>query len=195
MSEPPESSRGPEGSRSSALPRLALLVGVIVALGLGWLLNDLRLQFRATSATVNAKLPSILEKAETSAAALAELSEDVRQLRDLAGATGPRDATLAAYADVILDRIETSNAMIGTKSRLSKSLNDPVPAAEWTAAARKEALWLTFRAKSKSELLARLTENKFGSEWQVQPPGGEPQPLRQWVESQADAAAATHPAR
>jgi hypothetical protein len=156
-----------------------------------------RLQLRHTSATINEKLPSILEKTERSAAALAELSEDVGQLRDLAGATGPRDATLAAYADSILDRIEASDLLIGTRSKLSGKLDDPQAAKEWTAAARKEALWLTFRAKSKVELLKRLTETKFGSEWHVQRSGGDVNvtPLREWIEAQPDLRLPADPAK
>ena len=48
--------------------------------------------------------------------------------------------------------------------------------------ARKEALWLTFRAKSKEELLRRLCKNKFGSDWLVVPAEGKaaPRPLLEW---------------
>ena len=170
------------------LRTLAYIVALLVALLFAWLINDVRLQLRHTSATINEKLPSILEKTERSATALAELSADVSQLRDLAGATGPRDATLAAYADAILDRLETSDLRIGTRAKLSGKLDDPQPAKEWSAAARKEALWLTFRAKSKPELLERLTETKFGSEWHVQPTSGDMKvvTLREWIEAQPD---------
>jgi len=178
-----QSAAAPSRSR---LALLAFLVFVAIALVLAWLLNDLRLQLRETAETVNAKLPSILEKTETSAQALAELSEDVRQLRDLAGATGPRDATLAAYADAILDKLEAADATIGTKGRLSGNLSEPLPSKEWVAAARKEAVWLTFRAKSKDELLTRLSANKFGTEWHIQVAGAEPVPLRQWIGSQPE---------
>ena len=180
---PAQISGRPQGLRTAAY-----VVALLVALLFAWLINDVRLQLRHTSATINEKLPSILEKTERSATALAELSADVSQLRDLAGATGPRDATLAAYADSILDRLEASDLQIGTRAKLSGKLEDPQPAKEWTAAARKEALWLTFRAKSKPELLKRLTETKFGSEWHVQPTSGDMKlvPLREWVEAQPD---------
>jgi hypothetical protein len=178
-----EQTARPQGVRA-----VAYVVALLVALLLAWLINDVRLQLRQTSATVNEKLPSILEKTERSATALAELSDDVRQLRDLAGATGPRDATLATYADSILDHLETSGLLVGTKAKLSDKLLDAQPAIEWTAAARKEALWLTFRAKSKQELLERLTKTKFGSEWYVQGQSADAkiQPLRQWIESHPD---------
>jgi len=168
-----------------------MALSVLIAIALGWLINDLRLQLRETAQTVNAKLPSILEKTEKSAEALADLSEDVRQLRDLAGASGPRDNSLVAYADAILDRIEAADAKIGTKARLSNDLSDPITAKEWVTAARKEAVWLTFRAKSKEELLARLTANKFGTEWQIAMTGASPQPLRKWIESQPELKPAT----
>ena len=183
--------------RHGGLRTLGYAVALVVALLFAWLINDVRLQLRHTSATINEKLPSILEKTERSATALAELSEDVRQLRDLAGATGPRDATLAAYADSILDRVEASDLLIGTRSKLSGKLDDPQPAKEWSAAARKEALWLTFRAKSKPELLKRLTETKFGSQWHVQRSGGDGSvtPLREWIEAQPDLRLPADPAK
>ena len=183
-----EPARAQHGVRS-----LAYGIALPLALLFAWLVNDLRVQLRRTSATVNEKLPSILEKTERSATALAELSEDVRQLRDLAGATGPRDATLAAYADAILDRLETSGLTIGTRGMISGRLDDPQPAAEWVAAARKEALWLTFRAKSRGELLDRLTQTKFGTAWHAQPPGpdAKPQPLRSWIEGHPELRATT----
>jgi hypothetical protein len=177
-----------EIGRPLGLRTAAYGVALLVAMLFAWLINDLRLQLRQTSATVNEKLPSILEKTERSATALAELSDDVRQLRDLAGAAGPRDATLATYADAILDRLEASGVTIGTKAKLSDKLADPQPAKQWVAAARKEAVWLTFRATSKAELLERLTQTKFGSDWHVVPHAGDasPQPLRQWIELQPD---------
>ena len=192
MAESQKVARPPQGLRT-----LAYALGLFVALLFAWLINDLRLQLRQTSATVNEKLPSILEKTERSATALVELSEDVRQLRDLAGATGPRDATLAAYADAILDRLEGAELLVGTRGRLTGRLDDAQPAKEWVAAARKEALWLTFRAKSKAELLDRLTKTKFGSDWHVQPPGAAtaPQPLREWIEAQPEIGAAAGQAK
>src|SRR5688572_23232668 len=126
MSATPDEQREHHASVPPSLLRaLVYTVALLLALLFAWLINDLRLQLRQTAATVNEKLPSILEKTERSAAALAELSQDVSQLRDLAGATGPRDATLATYADAILDRVEKSGMMLGTRARLSDALADP----------------------------------------------------------------------
>ena len=51
------------------------------------------------------------------------------------------------------------------KKVMGSGLKEVMSAQEWVADARKEALWLTFRAKSRSEFLERLCENKFGSSW------------------------------
>ena len=152
----------------------------------GWVLVDLRLQLGAAAETINHNLPEILEKSRRSADALAALSDDIRQLRDLAGAPeGARDQTIVAYADAVLDLLESSDVSIGRRSKLGGSeLKDVVPASEWVVGARKEALWLTFRCKSKSELLTRLTEDKFGSDWYIQASADEdpaPVPLAEWI--------------
>jgi hypothetical protein len=168
---------------------LSFALAVLVVALLLAMLNDLRLQVRRVTVTVNQKLPEILEKTRTSADTLAQVSNDIKGLRDLAGVPpGVHDEGLVKYADGVLDLIEASGGTVGTKALLGKGLKDPIPAGEWAAGARKEALWLTFRAKSRHELLTRLCETKFGSAWQIQlPGGGEPVPLEQWVK-------ANHPA-
>src|SRR5687767_2087719 len=138
---------------------LAILALVVLI----FLLNDLRREFHRTGETVNRHLPEILEKTRTSTETLARLSEDIRQLRDLSGATGARDATLAKYADELLDAIEAApDARIGVEAIIGSSLKDARPAKEWTADARKEAVYLAFAATTRQELLDRLTKNKFG---------------------------------
>src|SRR5688500_5378531 len=148
---------------------LGLAVAFCAALLL--MLNDLRLQVRRGAETVNSQLPEILDKTRKTADTMAVLSDDIRQLRDLAGAPdGVRDATLAAYADDLLDAVEASGATIGLKPKLiGTELKETLPAREWVADARKEALWLTFRASSREEFLDRLCKNKFGSDWYIQP--------------------------
>ena len=171
----------------STLPRwLTFGVAVIAIVLFALLLNDLRLEFKRTAVAVNENLPEILDKTRKSADTLAELSEDIKQLRDLAGATGPRDRSLVAYADAVLDAVEKSGGTIGLKSRIGReALRDTQPAMEWVTAARKEALWLTFNAKSKEELLTRLCETKFGSEWHIELPNQEPLALKDWLEKNA----------
>jgi len=147
------------------------------------LLYDLRAQMKAASATINEMLPRILEKTEQSAETLATLSNDIREIRDLAGLPQTQnDKTLVRYADSVLDAVQASGGRIGTKPLVGGAkLKDPVPAAEWVAGARKEALWQTLRAKSQRELLDRLCETKFGSAWHIQFGDAETVPLREWV--------------
>jgi hypothetical protein len=148
------------------------------------MLNDLRLQAKRSAQTLNDQLPAILDRTKKSADTLAVLSEDIRQLRDLAGVgQGARDMTLAAFADRVLDAIESTDAVIGLKPKLvGEALKETVPAKQWVADARKEALWLTFRSSSREEMLAHLCRNKYGSDWYIQPMGLEPVRLGEWVE-------------
>lgn len=167
--------------------KAALAAVAVVLLGLlvwfGWMLNDLRLELKRSAQTVNRDLPVILANTRQSTETLAEVSRDIKDLRNLAGVEDvPRDTTLVAYADSVLDLIESQkDAVVGTEKLIGTALDDPVPAAEWAAGARKEAVWLTFRAKSKGELLDRLTESKFGSPWKIQFGDAEPVPLRDWL--------------
>jgi hypothetical protein len=161
-------------------PALAVLVAAAVLL----MLNDLRVQARRGTQTVNAQLPEILDKTRRTADTLAVLSEDVRKLRALAGGAtdAARDPALVDYAAAVLDKIAAADAVVGLMPKLIGSeLKETQPAKDWVADARKEALVLVFRAGSRDELLDRLCKNKYGSDWYIQPKGGAAVPLAQWV--------------
>ncbi|HEX3149641.1 MAG TPA: hypothetical protein VHR66_16315, partial [Gemmataceae bacterium] len=102
------------------------------------------------SAVVTENLPTIVEKTRTTTDTLAELSEDVKQLKELAGLTGgTRDQNLVAYAESVLNLIDQSGGTIGLKKTLGGSgLKNQVPAKEWVVGARKEAVFLTLVVKS-----------------------------------------------
>ena len=70
-------------------------------------------------------------------------------------------------------------------------MKDTVPASEWVVDARKEALLLTFRVNSKDEFLDRLCQNKFGSDWHIQPQGAEAVPLAEWIKTRPGLAPTT----
>jgi hypothetical protein len=146
-----------------------------------WMLNDVRVEVKRTSTTVNEHLPTMLANVKQGTEVLAALSKDIQKLRDLAGiantAAGTRDTSLVAYADSVLDFLETQKGQIGLDKLVGKGLKDLVPVDEWARGARKEALWLTFRANSKHELLDRLGKNKFGAKWMFAPATGDPVPL------------------
>jgi hypothetical protein len=172
-------------------PALAVLVSAAVL----WMLNDLRVQARRGTETINAKLPEILDKTRLTADTLADLSRDVKKLRTLAGATGDvRDPALVDFATAVLNKVESADAVIGLMPKLiGHELKDTLPAREWVVDARKEAVWLVFLAHSRQDLLERLCRNKFGSEWYIQPKGGQPVTLVQWVKDNVPAAATTQP--
>src|SRR5262245_60976221 len=101
---------------------------------LAWLANDVRLEVRRSTQAVNqhlpaivdrtskttetlaANLPEIVEKTRTTTETLADLAADIRQLKELAGVTNAaRDKNLVAYADSVLDRVESSGGTVGLK--------------------------------------------------------------------------------
>jgi len=132
--------------------------------------------------TVTEHLPTILERTNTATQTFAEIAEDVRQLKQLAGlASTARDSNLVAYANSVLALIEAQDARIGVKRVGGAGLTSPVPAKEWTVAARKEALVLTAVVKSRQEFLDRLSQNLFHRPWHIQFASQEPQPLRDWL--------------
>ena len=172
----------PPAAAPRALSWLYHALAIVAFVILIFLLNDLRREFHRTGETVNRHLPEILEKTRTSTETLARLSEDIRQLRDLAGATDARDTTLAKYADQLLDAIEAMpDARIGVEAIIGSALKDARPAKEWTADARKEAVYLAFAASSRQELLERLTKNKFGRDWLIQEGDAPSMKLIDWL--------------
>ena len=167
-------------------------LGVIAAfLGfLAWAAYDVRCQLRDSAEavrtagrTVNEHLPAVVEKTQATTETLAELSADVRQLKELAGATGGvRDQNLVAYAEGALRQVEASGGTVGLKKLLGGSgLKGELPAREWAAGARKEAVFLVAVTRSKKELATRLATNKFGSPWFIQVGNSEPVPLLDWL--------------
>jgi len=173
---------------------VCLGVAIVFLAALTWMINDLRLEVRRSAQTVqsvgqtvNEHLPEIVEKTRTTAETLAELAEDIRQLKELAGMSHtPRDQNLVAYANGVLNAIESSGGTIGLR-KSGGGLRNPLPAKEWAVGARKEALFLTVVAKSKKELLTRLAKNKFGSSWHIQVGDKEPMPLLEWLQKNHEA--------
>lgn len=160
----------------------ALGLAAAVAAVLLWMLNDVRTELKRTNAVVAQQLPTILENVKTGTTTLAAVSKDIDGLRNLVGAGAPRDRSMVVYADEILDFLERQPGQIGLPRLVGKGLKDLVSVAEWTSAARKEALWLTFRASSKAELAERLAKNRYGSDWYYAPPTGEPVKLVELIQ-------------
>ena len=160
-------------------------LAAVVCAVLLYLLNDMRTEIRRTNDTVNAHLPQILANVNTATQTLAAVSKDINSFRDLAGLVDtPQDRSLVVYADSILDFLEQqTTGQIGLTKIVGKGLKDTMTAAEWARDSRKEALWLTFRASTKKELLERMGKNKFGSDFYFTAPGIEPMTLIDFLES------------
>jgi hypothetical protein len=150
------------------------------------MVNDARVAVNKTSVTVNEHLPPVLQNIKTISDVVAKLTEDIKNLRNLAGlggaagaaATAGRDGSLVAYADSLLDFLETQKgAKIGLEKLVGGGLKDLEPIEDWIRGARKEALLITFLVKTKKDILERLGKNKFGFKWQFAPPTGDPMPL------------------
>jgi hypothetical protein len=177
---------------------VCLAVAVVFLALLIWLINDLRLELRRSSAmvqtagqTINEHLPAIVDKTRRTTDTLAEqLPEIVDKARTSTETLAElaEDMNLVAYANSVLDSIEASGGMIGLKKAFgAKGLKNPVPAREWVVGARKEAILLTILSNSKAEFGTRLTRNKFHSPWYIQIGEQEPLTLLDWLK-------ANHPA-
>jgi hypothetical protein len=157
---------------SRAFKWVALALAAIATAVVIWMMNDVRREMKQTNALVNEHLPPILANAKQATDTMARLSKDIEAMRSLAGLSGPKDHSLAQYADGLLALLDKQTGQIGIEKVIGKELKDLVPVQEWVAAARKEALWLTFRASSKADMLDRLGKNKFGSPWYFAPASG-----------------------
>lgn len=180
-------------------------VAVVFLSVLGWMINDLRVEVRRSSQIVDEHLPPIMDKTRkatdsllvnlpeiadrvhTTTATVAELTEDIRQLRELLGLPRgkKRDETLVGYATSVLDALEKSGGVIGLKKTVGKGLKSPVAANEWVQGARREAFLLTLlgKAKSKQDMLTRLATNWRGSNWYIQIDGQEPVTVLNWLKA------------
>ncbi len=159
-------------------------LAAVVCAVLLYLLDDMRREIRRTNETVNAHLPQILANVSTATTTLADVSKDINAFRDLAGLadSAGQDRSLVVYADSVLDFLEQQpQGQIGLSKLVGKGLKDVITSAEWARDTRKEALWLTFRASTKKELLERIGKNKFGSDWYFTAPGIEPMTLIEFL--------------
>lgn len=166
----------------SAFRWICLAIAMLALFGLGWMLNELRANLKRTADTLNNDLPRILANTKASTETLKLLAEDLKNLRNLAGvSSGSRDRSLVTYADSVLDLIERQQARIGKEKLFGKSLANPMPANEWAVGARREALYQSFRARSRRQMLERLSKTLTGKTWYIQFEDAKPIPLLDWL--------------
>src|SRR6516165_6189556 len=112
--------------------------------------------------TINARLPRIMDKTEQSVDNLAQLSEDLKQSKELLGSINSirQNKDLASYAVSLLSLVQGQRqATIGPKKEDSdKELKSVAKAEDWAKSASRDANFLSLIAKSKGEVLDRLTK-------------------------------------
>lgn len=165
-----------------------LLLATVVAGFLCWSVNDIRLEVRRTTVTVNDRLPPILDNSKETAEMLSVLAHDIRQVRELLGMEDRGSPIgLVAFANEVLREVESSGGEIGTKPTLkmlsNKKITDLRPAREWAVGARREAALQVLRVHSRRELLDRLCRTVLGYDWMIQI-DDRVEPLKDWLLAQ-----------
>src|SRR5262249_51165853 len=143
---------------------------------------DIVQRTHATSEIVTKNLPRVIDRVDRTTEVMVGLAEDVRQLKELAGLTNaPRDKGVTAYASSVLEKIASSGGVVGVRKTMGKGLKNTVPAAEWVAGERREALFLVVLGRSRKEMLKAIVTTKLGFSWYIQLPGQEPVKLLDWL--------------
>jgi hypothetical protein len=177
----------------------------VATLGLAaflWMVNDMRLEVRRiaepvnqhlppilknteqAAEQVNQHLPTILNETEQSITALAEMTEDIQQFKELFGTvhTANQNKDLATQANGVLDLIDEQQATIGLKpSDESKELKNTLPAQQWARGARRNVPLLSVIARSQGDLFQRLATSRSGQPWYIKIGEKAPQLLSDWI--------------
>ena len=137
---------------------------------------------RAGTDTLSKSLPRVVERIDRTSEIVAELAEDIRQLKELAGLKAvPRDRNVVVYAESVLQKIASSGGVIGLKKNLGKGLKNPQPATDWVEAERREAALMAVLGRSKKQMLQAIVKSKLGFSWFIQLPGQKPVKLLDWL--------------
>ena len=95
-----------------------------------------------------------------------------------------RTVELNRYATSLLHTIQNAEGDIGLQKKLfGEGLKEVSSTQAWVEQAQSEATWLAFRADTRTELLERLCQNKFGSPWFIQVGEDEPVTLMEWLKT------------
>lgn len=148
------------------------LVGSILGIVALWMLNDIR-------AHTQEQLVKIGEIATVGV----EVSKDVQRLRKIGGLT-KGDPELGDYTISVLEFID-EHAKDGKISD-NKEMKKAEKLSEWMVNARKEALMLVFKEKSKEDILYKLSTTAplpKRHPWFIQVAGAAPVSLEEWIRS------------
>src|SRR5262249_35546606 len=128
-------------------------------------------------------VPEIIEKSRDITDRVAEMTADVRTLKEaLAKVKVDRDPEMLRYAADLLDAVEASKAEVGVKPVTGiGGLRDAIPAHQWVLKGHKEANLLTLLASSKAELASKLTHTALGSPYLMKFPGKRAVDMLEWL--------------
>jgi hypothetical protein len=160
--------------------------GEDVALKLDKHLPRIITETEQTGKTINTQLPPILERSEVAVDRLADLSDNFKQYRDLAGVlnAGSQNKPLFAYGTSVLSFIGDQKASIGVKKPGPKpALQQPIPAKEWARSAQKDAHFLSLVGKSKEDMLHGLARTRSVSPLYIQVAEQAPRLLGDWLKA------------
>ena len=147
--------------------------GVLLGIALLVIANDVRFIVKTNFATVIAKTELTAQSAQA-------VAGDVKEVRQLLGISGNRDAGFLGYANSLFDQL--SNVPDGTMIGRGASMKDAVPAAGWIVGARKEAILLVATEKSKEAILHKLSISAIRKiEFFIMIPGKDPESLESWI--------------
>lgn len=132
---------------------------------------------RQATDTLTEHLPEIVDRVDKTTEVVAELADDIKQLKELAGLGGTkRDENLVAYTNGVFKAIASSGGTVGAKKLVGSGLKSTQPAAKWVAGKRKWTTLMLLKFKSKKEVVTWLCKG-----WYIEFPNKEPMPLLQWL--------------
>ena len=135
-------------------------------------------QTEQASKTVNANLPTLLERSEAllgrsedAVGHLARLGDGLERYQELMGVVhaGSQDKGMLAYGNSILDFLGKQKATVGVKPQgPGKGLKHPVAAKDFATAGRKELGLLSVIARTKEEMLDGIARTRSAAPLYVQ---------------------------
>jgi hypothetical protein len=178
----------------------------IATLGLAaflWMVNDIRLTVARTADrldhelvplikssdkavnAIDARLPSILDKAEATVTTAVEFSEDFKQYKEafVAQYNGDQAREMTKYINELLDSIQaqSQDATIGIKN-LDQTLKTATNVAHWVQSVRRDAGFLGLLSNSREEAVKRVCSAKSGECLHIQVGKETPKPLEAWLQ-------------
>jgi hypothetical protein len=165
-----------------------------------WMINDIRMAVKGTTRRmdselfpliensekavdcVNQRLPDLVDKAEGTMTVVADVSDDIRQYKEMFASqySTAQAKELTGYVHDLLDFLQTQNASIGLK-KADQTIKTVTTVSRWTQEVRKEASVLGLASSSREEVVKKMSTSRSGDPWQIQHGDDPPKPLADWI--------------